>query len=66
MLLDSRVRLTLVVEGVVIWAGDGQAAMRIEKHEFRTRSNTKSNPGSGETAAAYIPRPLFFSASASD
>jgi len=66
MLLDSRVRLTLVVEGVVVWAADGAAAMRIEKYEFRTRSNTKSRPDSGETVAAYIPRPLFLSAGASD
>lgn len=65
MLLDSRVRLTLVVEGVVVWAADDQAAMRIEKYQFRTRSN-KLRPGSPQAAAAYIPRPLFLSSSASD
>ena len=61
MLLDSRVRLTLVVEGVVVWAADGQAAMRIEKYEFRTRSD-KSRPGSPDAAPTYMPRPIFFSA----
>jgi len=58
MLLDSRVRLTLVVEGVVVWAADGQAAMRIEKYEFRTRSE-RSRPGSQDAVPTYMPRPIF-------
>ena len=64
MLLDGHVRLTLVVEGVVVWAANGHAAMRIEKYQFRTRSSTKLRPGSRE--ATYIPRPLLLSSRASD
>jgi len=37
MLLDNRVRLTLVVEGVVVKTTADRAAMRIERYEFRTR-----------------------------
>ena len=37
MLLDQRVRLTLAVEGVVVRTAEDQAAMRIERYEFRTR-----------------------------
>ncbi len=35
--LDHRVSLTLVVEGPIVRKTGDQAAMRIEKYEFRTR-----------------------------
>src|ERR1700728_5500387 len=35
--LDHRVRLTLVIEGPIVRKTRDQAAMRIEKYEFRTR-----------------------------
>src|SRR5580658_5277314 len=37
MLLDNRIRLTLVVEGVVVRRTDEQTAMRIDKYQFKTR-----------------------------
>jgi hypothetical protein len=66
MLLDSRVRLTLVVEGVVVWTADDQAAMRIDRYQFRTCSATKSRSGSREGIKPYIPRPLLFSSRISE
>ncbi len=38
ILLDDCVRLTLVVEGVVVRRADAQTAMRIDKYEFKTRA----------------------------
>jgi hypothetical protein len=37
MLLDNRLRLILAVEGVVVQTAEDQAAMRIQRYEFRTR-----------------------------
>ena len=37
VLLDSHVRLTLVVEGEVVRKVGDQTAIRFEKHEFKTR-----------------------------
>jgi hypothetical protein len=37
ILLDNRVRLSLVVEGVVVRTAEDRAAMRIERYHFRTR-----------------------------
>jgi len=54
MLLDDRIRLTLVVEGVVVRTGDDRAAMRMEKYEFRTRSAAKSRPSPQRAVAMHI------------
>ncbi len=37
ILLDNRIRLTLVVEGEVVRTAADQAAMRIERYQFKTR-----------------------------
>src|ERR1035438_2419293 len=37
VLLDGRVQLQLVVTGVVVWSGETETAMRIQRHDFRTR-----------------------------
>ena len=42
ILLDNRVHLTLVVEGVVMKSAENHAAMRIERYQFRTRRGTES------------------------
>lgn len=36
MLLDHRIRLILVVKGQIVRVGNGRAAMRIERYEFKT------------------------------
>jgi hypothetical protein len=45
ILLDNRIRLTLVVEGVVVRTAANHAAMRIEKYQFKTSgvADIKSN-----------------------
>ena len=50
--LDHRVRLTLVIEGPIVRKTRDQAAMRIEKYEFRTRGATewRSDPPATVTA----------------
>jgi hypothetical protein len=40
--LNDKCRLKLVAKGQVVRAEDGRAAMRIEKHEFRTRGTQNS------------------------
>jgi hypothetical protein len=42
LLLDNRVRLTLVVEGKVVGTAENHAAMRIERYQFRTRGGVES------------------------
>jgi hypothetical protein len=58
MLLDDHIRLTLVVEGVVVRTGEDRAAIRIEKYEFRTRGVAKSRPAAHEAAAMHIPEAM--------
>ena len=41
ILLDNHVRLTLVVEGVVVRTSEKHAAMRIKKYHFRTRGGAE-------------------------
>jgi hypothetical protein len=41
ILLDNRIRLALVVEGEVVTTAEGHAAIRIERHQFRTRGPTE-------------------------
>ena len=38
VLLDGRVQLQLIVGGTVVWSSGTETAMRIQRHEFRTRS----------------------------
>ena len=38
VLLDERVRLQLILGGKVVWSTETETAMRIQRHEFRTRS----------------------------
>jgi hypothetical protein len=38
VLLDGRVQLQLIVAGTVVWSSGTETAMRILRHEFRTRS----------------------------
>jgi hypothetical protein len=38
VLLDDHVQLQLVVTGVVVWSSETETAMRIQRHDFRTRS----------------------------
>ena len=38
VLLDGRVQLQLVATGVVAWSRGTEVAMRIQRHDFRTRS----------------------------
>ena len=44
MRLDDSVRLTLVVEGPVVWKENAQIAMRIDKYQFKTRGATEWRP----------------------
>jgi PilZ domain len=37
VLLDEHVQLQLVVTGVVVWSSETETAMRIQRHDFRTR-----------------------------
>jgi c-di-GMP-binding flagellar brake protein YcgR len=37
VLLDERVQLQLIVSGVVVWSRGSEAALRILRHDFRTR-----------------------------
>jgi c-di-GMP-binding flagellar brake protein YcgR len=37
VLLDNRVQLQLMISGVVVWSRDSEAALRILRHDFRTR-----------------------------
>ena len=37
VLLDEHVQLQLVVTGVVVWSSQTETAMRIQRHDFRTR-----------------------------
>jgi hypothetical protein len=66
MLLDSHIRLTLVVEGVVVRTTDEYAAVRIDRYEFRTRSTTKSRSGARDESPTFLPRPLVLKSRASD
>jgi hypothetical protein len=66
MLLDSRVRLTLVVEGVILWAAENKTAMSIEKYQFKTRPSAKVRSGSREAVAPFDPeQQLLFNPRAS-
>ena len=38
VLLDGRVQLQLIVTGVVVWSSATETALKIERHDFRTRS----------------------------
>ena len=38
VLLDGRVQLQLIVTGVVVWSSATETALKIEQHDFRTRS----------------------------
>lgn len=35
--LDQRIPLNLILEGRIVWTAEGLAAMRVHRHEFRTR-----------------------------
>jgi hypothetical protein len=37
-LLDGRIQLQLIVAGTVVWSSGTETAMRILRHEFKTRS----------------------------
>ena len=38
VLLDGRVQLQLMVTGTVVWSSGTEIALRIQRHDFRTRS----------------------------
>jgi len=38
VLLDDRVELQLIVTGAVVWSSATETALRIQRHDFRTRS----------------------------
>jgi len=38
VLLDGRIQLQLIVTGVVVWSSATETALKIEQHDFRTRS----------------------------
>jgi hypothetical protein len=40
--LENQIALKLVAEGRIVRNGGGQAAMTIDKYEFRTRKGTRS------------------------
>jgi hypothetical protein len=42
VLLQGRVELQLIVTGTVIWSNKTETAMRIHRHDFRTRSTGPS------------------------
>lgn len=58
MLLDDHIRLTLVVEGVIVRTSQDRVAMRIEKYEFRTRSTAKPRPIPSGKAGMHVPEPM--------
>jgi hypothetical protein len=37
VLLDGGVQLQLIASGVVVWTGGTKTALRIERHEYKTR-----------------------------
>jgi hypothetical protein len=37
VLLDGRIQLQLIVTGVVVWSSGTETALRIQRHDFRTR-----------------------------
>jgi hypothetical protein len=37
VLLDGRVQLQLILTGVVVWSSGTETALRIQRHDFRTR-----------------------------
>ncbi|MGD1069096.1 MAG: PilZ domain-containing protein [Bryobacteraceae bacterium] len=37
--LDHRIPLNLILEGRIVWAANGYAAMRVHRHEFKTRGS---------------------------
>ena len=47
VLLDGRVQLQLMVTGVVVWSCGMETALRIQRHDFRTRGMEKSARTSG-------------------
>ncbi|HEY3825108.1 MAG TPA: PilZ domain-containing protein [Bryobacteraceae bacterium] len=59
MLLDSRIRLTLVVEGVIMRTAKDHMAMRIERYEFKTRSISERAGAFGPMTACAPQRALF-------
>jgi hypothetical protein len=38
VLLDGKVQLQLIATGVVVWSSETETAMRIQRHDFKTRS----------------------------
>ena len=38
VLLDGRVQLQLILTGTVVWSSETEIALRIQRHDFRTRS----------------------------
>ena len=38
VLLDGRIQLQLIVTGLVVWSSGTESALRILRHDFRTRS----------------------------
>ncbi len=54
ILLDERVRLTLVVEGTVVGSADNHTTMRIDRYQFRTRGYSESICVSGSSPAGRI------------
>jgi hypothetical protein len=59
MLLDSRIRLTLVVEGVITRTAKDYTAMQIDRYEFKTRSVREHPAAFGPLAACAPQRSLF-------
>jgi hypothetical protein len=49
-MLDNQVPLKLVAEGRIVRNLNGQAAMRIDKYEFRTRRNKNPAAAAGDPA----------------
>jgi hypothetical protein len=47
--LDRRIPLNLILEGRIVWTANGHAAMRVHRHEFRTRG-TSPAPCNAESA----------------
>jgi hypothetical protein len=41
VLLGGRVQLQLIVSGVVVWSRGTESALRIDRHDFRTRGMEK-------------------------
>jgi CheY-like chemotaxis protein len=55
--LENEIPLKLVAEGRVIRVVDGQAAVKIEKYEFRTRRVRPADADAAKTAPAQTARP---------